>query len=130
MMTMSAVFGTSTISSALLVAQDQATVRGRFVNGHTRLPVRAELRRNAEPAHPVAAHGRRLVDRPQHAQWQRADRRTEGRQRDPVDRCSRRLREEQPDLLAAAAALARPHAGAREALDLVLVDWPVAQERV
>src|SRR6267378_8309334 len=130
MMTMSAVFGTSTIRSASLVAQDQPPVRGRFVYGHARLPVRAELGRNAEPAHPVAAHGRRLVARPQHTQWQRADRRAEGRQRDPLDRRSRRLREQQGHLLAAAAALAWPHAGPRETLDLVLVDRPVAQERV
>src|SRR2546427_239911 len=128
-MTISAVFGTSTMTLVSLVAHDQAAVGGRFIHGHAGLPVRAELGRNAEPAHPVAAHGRRLVARPQHAQGQRAERRTERRQRDPLDRRCRRLGEQQSHLLAAAAALARPHAGARETLDLILVDRPVAQER-
>src|SRR5881396_2035024 len=58
-MTISAVFGTSTMTMVSLVAHDQAAVGGRFIHGHAGLPVRAELGRNAEPAHPVAAHGRR-----------------------------------------------------------------------
>src|SRR5207249_3230855 len=121
------VFGTSTMTLVSLVAHDQAAVGGRFIHGHAGLPVRAELGRNAEPAHPVAAHGRRLVARPQHAQGQRAERRTERRQRDPLDRRCRRLGEQQSHLLAAAAARARPPAGAPQTPDRVLVHPPVAQ---
>src|SRR3989442_6480048 len=127
-MTISAVFGTSTMTLVSLVAHDQAAVGGRFVHGHAGLPVRAELGRNAEPAYPVAAHGRRLVARPQHAQGQRAERRTERRQRDPLDRRCRRLGEQQSHLLAAAAALARPPARARETPYLIPVCPPVAPE--
>src|SRR5207253_3504937 len=43
------------------VAQDQPGVSRRLVDRHAGGPVRAELRGNAEPAHPLLAHRRRLV---------------------------------------------------------------------
>src|SRR5207237_694419 len=123
--TTSALRGTSTIPPSLL-AQDQSRVCGGLVDGHARRPVRAELRRDAEPAHPVLPHRGRLVGRPQHVERQRANRRAKRRQRNAIERRASRLREQQPHLLAAAATLAGSHARARQPLDLVLVDRPVA----
>src|SRR5437870_7328624 len=110
------------------VAQDQPGVSRRLVDRHAGGPVRAELRGNAEPAHPLLAHRRRLVGPPQHVDRQRPDRRPEGRQRDTIDRRPRGLREQEPYLLPAAPALAGAHARAREPLDLILVERPVAQQ--
>src|SRR5438093_11498203 len=132
MITKSAVRGTSAVigsSSRSLLAHDQPRVRRRLVNRHASGPVRAELRGNAEPAHPLLAHRRRLVSRPQHVERQRPDWRPEGRQRNAIDRRPRGLSEQEPYLLAAAPTLAGAHARAREPLDLILIEWPIAQQR-
>src|SRR5262249_32448328 len=127
MITKSAVRGRSLMS---LIAHDQTRVRRRLVDRHAGGPVWAELRGDAEPAHPLFAHRRRLVGRPQDVERQGSNRRTGGRQRDAIERRVRSPRGQQPHLLATTTALARPHPRAREPLDLILVQWPVAHERL
>jgi hypothetical protein len=51
------------------------------------------------------------------------------RERDRARRDARRLGQEEGHLLAAATPLARAHADAREALELVLVEGPIGPER-
>src|SRR5262245_53640938 len=113
-----------------LVADDQAGLCGWLRDSHARFPVWAELRRDAVPAHPFFSHRRELVVRPEHVQRKGSHRRSEARERDLLDGDARGAREQQRYLLAATATLAGTHAGAREALDLILIDWPVAEHGV
>src|SRR5207249_3098411 len=110
----------------LLVARDEAGLRGGLGDGHAGLPVRAELGGNAKPAHPLLAHRGGLVRRPHDVERERTQGRAIARQWNAVDGGVRGLGQEERDLVAAAAALAGTHARAGEPLDLVLVDGTVA----
>ena len=93
------------------------------------LPERDPLALDAEPGVPVLCDRRLLRFIGEGGEGQRTHRRAIARERDGAERHTRRLRQRRPDLLAAAAPLAGPHARPRQTFDLILIDPPLIRER-